>query len=217
MVRRDVIYSCVSGSRIQRIRQPCTPSPCTSSCFSSFLLPASKRTLRVAQFDNVMYGGGTGGGVLAAKLQAKGSALLISDMSISFPLDRTFASLQGKLDLTFAKRSILPNSNADGRPFGRWTDPNGASRSPPPTPPRQCANANGRRYRTRFCYYYRRASIQLPHVRRRRLVSLRKTALPPRSRPASKNENTFASARSRRSHRRSCFILRNTLHTEIRR
>ena len=68
--------------------------------------------------------------MLAAKLQAKGSALLISDMSISFPLDRTFASLQGKLDLTFAKRSILPNLNADGRPFGRWTHSNGASRSP---------------------------------------------------------------------------------------
>jgi len=60
------------------------------------------------------------------KLQAKEYALLLSDMSILIPLDRTVASLQGKSDLMLVKRSMLPHLNLDVRPFGRSTDPNGA-------------------------------------------------------------------------------------------
>ncbi|KAI0305259.1 stress-activated map kinase interacting protein 1-domain-containing protein [Multifurca ochricompacta] len=58
------------------------------------------------------------------KLQAKEYALLLSDMSILIPLDRTVASLQGKSDLMLVKRSMLPHLNVDVRPFGRSTDPN---------------------------------------------------------------------------------------------
>jgi hypothetical protein len=60
------------------------------------------------------------------KLQANEYALLLSDMSILIPLDRTVASLQGKSDLMLVKRSRLPHMNLDVRPFGRSTDPNGA-------------------------------------------------------------------------------------------
>ena len=60
------------------------------------------------------------------KLQANEYALLLSDMSILIPLDRTVASLQGKSDLMLVKRSMLPHLNLDVRPFGRSTDPNGA-------------------------------------------------------------------------------------------
>jgi hypothetical protein len=58
------------------------------------------------------------------KLQANEYALLLSDMSILIPLDRTVASLQGKSDLMLVKRSRLPHMNLDVRPFGRSTDPN---------------------------------------------------------------------------------------------
>jgi hypothetical protein len=59
------------------------------------------------------------------RLQAKEYVLLLSDMSILIPLDRTVASLQGKSDLMLVKRSMLPHLNVDVRPFGRSTDPNG--------------------------------------------------------------------------------------------
>jgi target of rapamycin complex 2 subunit MAPKAP1 len=61
------------------------------------------------------------------RLQAKEYALLLSDLSILIPLDRTVASLQGKSDLRLVKRSMLPQMNVDVRPIGRSTDPNGAS------------------------------------------------------------------------------------------
>ena len=66
------------------------------------------------------------------KLQANEYALLLSDMSILIPLDRTVASLQGKSDLMLVKRTMLPHLNLDVRPFGRSTDPNGALFSPHP-------------------------------------------------------------------------------------
>ena len=65
------------------------------------------------------------------RLQAKEYALLLSDMSILIPLDRTVASLQGESDLRLVKRSMLPHMNVDVRPIGRSTDPNGAH--PPPS------------------------------------------------------------------------------------
>ncbi|KAI0065310.1 SIN1-domain-containing protein [Artomyces pyxidatus] len=59
------------------------------------------------------------------KLQPKEYALLLGDMSILIPLDRTVASLQGKSDLMLAKRSMLPTLGVDvGRPAARSTDPN---------------------------------------------------------------------------------------------
>lgn len=66
------------------------------------------------------------------RLQAKEYALLLSDMSILIPLDRTVASLQGESDLRLVKRSMLPHMNVDARPIGRSTDPNGTSLSLPP-------------------------------------------------------------------------------------
>lgn len=60
------------------------------------------------------------------KLQANEYALLLSDMSILIPLDRTVASLQGNSELMLVKRSYLPHLSLDVRPFGRSTDPNGA-------------------------------------------------------------------------------------------
>jgi target of rapamycin complex 2 subunit MAPKAP1 len=61
------------------------------------------------------------------RLQPKEYALLLSDMSILIPLDRTVASLQGESDLRLVKRSMLPHMNVDVRPIGRSTDPNGTS------------------------------------------------------------------------------------------
>jgi hypothetical protein len=61
------------------------------------------------------------------RLQPKEYVLLLSDMSILIPLDRTVASLQGESDLRLVKRSMLPHMNVDVRPIGRSTDPNGAS------------------------------------------------------------------------------------------
>jgi hypothetical protein len=65
------------------------------------------------------------------RLQPKEYALLLSDMSILIPLDRTVASLQGESDLRLVKRSMLPHMNVDVRPIGRSTDPNGVSLSLP--------------------------------------------------------------------------------------
>jgi hypothetical protein len=61
------------------------------------------------------------------RLQPKEYALLLSDMSILIPLDRTVASLQGESDLRLVKRSMLPHMNVDVRPIGRSSDPNGTS------------------------------------------------------------------------------------------
>ena len=60
------------------------------------------------------------------RLQVQEYALLLSNMSILIPLDRTVASLQGESDLRLVKRSMLPHMNVDVRPVGRSTDPNGA-------------------------------------------------------------------------------------------
>ncbi|KAF8156669.1 stress-activated map kinase interacting protein 1-domain-containing protein [Crassisporium funariophilum] len=52
-------------------------------------------------------------------------ALLLADMSILIPLDRTVASLQGKRELLLIKRSMLPQMGADiVKGIGRTTDPN---------------------------------------------------------------------------------------------
>jgi target of rapamycin complex 2 subunit MAPKAP1 len=59
------------------------------------------------------------------RLEAKEYALLLSELNILIPLDRTVASLQGKSDLTLVKRSRLEELKVDVRPSGRSTDPNG--------------------------------------------------------------------------------------------
>jgi len=61
------------------------------------------------------------------KLQnPKDYALLLADMSILIPLDRTVASLQGKRELLLVKRSMLPQMGADiMKAPGKTTDPNG--------------------------------------------------------------------------------------------
>jgi hypothetical protein len=61
------------------------------------------------------------------KLQnPKDYALLLADMSILIPLDRTVASLQGKRELLLVKRSMLPQMGVDVvKGIGRTTDPNG--------------------------------------------------------------------------------------------
>ncbi|KAF8804772.1 hypothetical protein BYT27DRAFT_7194364 [Phlegmacium glaucopus] len=60
------------------------------------------------------------------KLQnPKDYALLLADMSILIPLDRTVASLQGNRELLLVKRSMLPQMGADiVKGIGRTTDPN---------------------------------------------------------------------------------------------
>lgn len=53
-------------------------------------------------------------------------ALLLADMSILIPLDRTVASLQGKRELVLMKRSMLPQIGGDIlKATGKTTDPNG--------------------------------------------------------------------------------------------
>ena len=60
------------------------------------------------------------------KLNPNEYALLVRDMSILIPLDRTVASLEGKSDLVLVKRSMLPRYGIDaGKSLGRTTDPNG--------------------------------------------------------------------------------------------
>ncbi|KAJ7594662.1 stress-activated map kinase interacting protein 1-domain-containing protein [Mycena floridula] len=55
----------------------------------------------------------------------KDYALLVADMSILIPLDRTVASLQGKRDLVLIKRSMLEEMGANILKIaGRTTDPN---------------------------------------------------------------------------------------------
>ncbi|KAF9254537.1 SIN1-domain-containing protein [Marasmius fiardii PR-910] len=51
-------------------------------------------------------------------------ALLIADMKIFIPLDRTVASLQGRRELVLVKRSALPQLGVDVLRAGRTTDPN---------------------------------------------------------------------------------------------
>ena len=60
------------------------------------------------------------------KLNPNEYALLVRDMSILIPLDRTVASLEGKSDLVLVKRSSLPRYGIvdTGRSM-RTTDPNG--------------------------------------------------------------------------------------------
>lgn len=53
----------------------------------------------------------------------KDYALLLADMSILIPLDRTVASLQGKRELILIKRSMLGGDVLKGT--GKTTDPNG--------------------------------------------------------------------------------------------
>lgn len=53
-------------------------------------------------------------------------ALVLDDILI--PLDRTVASLQGKMNLVLVKRSMLPELGIDtGTRVGRTTDPNGTA------------------------------------------------------------------------------------------
>ena len=56
----------------------------------------------------------------------KDYALLLADMSILIPLDRTVASLQGKRELVLVKKSMLPQLGHDLiQVAGKTTDPNG--------------------------------------------------------------------------------------------
>ena len=60
------------------------------------------------------------------KLNPNEYALLVRDMSILIPLDRTVASLEGKSDLVLVKRSWLPRYGiVDSGRSMRTTDPNG--------------------------------------------------------------------------------------------
>ncbi|KAI0264615.1 stress-activated map kinase interacting protein 1-domain-containing protein [Gloeopeniophorella convolvens] len=58
------------------------------------------------------------------KLQAREYVLVLTNLNILIPLDRTVASLQGKSDLMLVKRSMLPHMDIEMRPPGRSTDPN---------------------------------------------------------------------------------------------
>lgn len=53
-------------------------------------------------------------------------ALLLGDMSILIPLDRTVASLQGKRELRLVKKSMLPQIGEVLKVTGKTTDPNGS-------------------------------------------------------------------------------------------
>ena len=54
-------------------------------------------------------------------------ALLLGDMSVLIPLDRTVQSLEGQKDLVLIKRSMLPQLRLDlVRVVERTTDPNGS-------------------------------------------------------------------------------------------
>lgn len=59
------------------------------------------------------------------KLDSNEYALLVRDMSILIPLDRTVASLEGKSDLVLVHRSVLPNYGIDTKRTAKTTDPNG--------------------------------------------------------------------------------------------
>jgi len=60
------------------------------------------------------------------KLNPNEYALLVRDMSILIPLDRTVASLEGKSDLVLVKRSWLQKYGiVDSGRSMRTTDPNG--------------------------------------------------------------------------------------------
>ncbi|KAE9398063.1 hypothetical protein BT96DRAFT_44977 [Gymnopus androsaceus JB14] len=51
-------------------------------------------------------------------------ALLLADLRLFIPLDRTVASLQGKRELVMVKKSMLPQMGVDVMKAGRTTDPN---------------------------------------------------------------------------------------------
>ncbi|KAJ3781997.1 stress-activated map kinase interacting protein 1-domain-containing protein [Lentinula aff. detonsa] len=51
-------------------------------------------------------------------------ALLLADLRLFIPLDRTVASLQGKRELLLVKKSMLPQMGVDVMKAGRTTDPN---------------------------------------------------------------------------------------------
>jgi hypothetical protein len=56
----------------------------------------------------------------------KDYALVLGDMSLLIPLDRTVASLQGKKELVLIKRSMLPQLGIDvAKGTQKTTDPNG--------------------------------------------------------------------------------------------
>lgn len=60
------------------------------------------------------------------RFNPKDYALLLGDMSILIPLDRTVASLQGKRDLVLIKKSMLEQIGPDAlKATGKTTDPNG--------------------------------------------------------------------------------------------
>ncbi|KAF5364725.1 hypothetical protein D9757_012495 [Collybiopsis confluens] len=52
-------------------------------------------------------------------------ALLLLDVRLFIPLDRTVASLQGKRELMLVKKSMLPQMGVDVMKAGKTTDPNG--------------------------------------------------------------------------------------------
>jgi hypothetical protein len=58
----------------------------------------------------------------------KDYALLLGDMSLLIPLDRTVASLQGKRELVLIKRTMLPQLGIDVlKGTQKTTDPNGSA------------------------------------------------------------------------------------------
>src|ERR1700684_927162 len=64
------------------------------------------------------------------RMDPKDYALLLGDMSLLIPLDRTVASLQGKRELVLIKRSMLPEFGIDiFKGTLKTTDPNGANSS----------------------------------------------------------------------------------------
>lgn len=68
------------------------------------------------------------------RFNPKDYALLLGDMSILIPLDRTVASLQGKRDLVLIKKSMLQQIGPDAlKATGKTTDPNGKTKIPCPS------------------------------------------------------------------------------------
>jgi hypothetical protein len=52
-------------------------------------------------------------------------ALMLEDMSVLIPLDRTVQSLEGQNQLVLIKRSMLPSDVDLVKSVGKTTDPNG--------------------------------------------------------------------------------------------
>lgn len=59
------------------------------------------------------------------KLESNEYALLVRDMSILIPLDKTVASLEGKSELVLVHKSVLSKYGIDDKRTARTTDPNG--------------------------------------------------------------------------------------------